>query len=149
MRKEDRERVRKGIDEMLRRSAQTPIPTSPRGLPRWKYTEMLPEGLYRPPRRPRHRATNNPMTPAPDSSGAAAGTGEFTDLDIVAIRHTMHATQRRFAEMFGISVGTLRNWEQGRRRPQGPARALLRVARANPDLVARTLWRYRRAWWLD
>jgi DNA-binding transcriptional regulator YiaG len=147
MTRRDRDRVRKGIDEMLRRSAQTPIPTSPRGLPRWKYQEMLPEGLYTPPRRPRHRGTDNPMTPATDP--AVAATDEFTDLDIIAIRHTLHATQRRFAEMFGISVATLRNWEQGRRRPQGPARALLRVARANPDLVARTLWRFRRAWWLD
>jgi len=51
--------------------------------------------------------------------------------------------------MFGISVETLRNWEQGKRRPRGPARALLRVAKANPDAVARTLWRYRRAWWMD
>jgi putative transcriptional regulator len=43
----------------------------------------------------------------------------------------------------------LRNWEQGKRRPHGPSRALLRVAAAHPEAVARTLWRYRRVWWLD
>jgi putative transcriptional regulator len=77
------------------------------------------------------------------------GRGEFTPVDVVLIRQRFHATQRQFARMFGISVETLRNWEQGKRRPHGPARALLRVARANPDAVARTLWRYRRVWWMD
>jgi putative transcriptional regulator len=50
--------------------------------------------------------------------------------------------------MIGISFRTLRNWEQGKRRPQGPARALLRVAAANPNLVAATLLKYRRVWWM-
>jgi putative transcriptional regulator len=44
-----------------------------------------------------------------------------------------------FARMIGVSVSTLQNWEQGRRRPDGPARALLRVAAANPDAVAAAL----------
>lgn len=74
---------------------------------------------------------------------------EFPPLAVVHIRHKFHATQRQFAAMFGISVETLRNWEQGKRRPHGPARALLRLARANPEAVARTLWRYRRVWWMD
>jgi putative transcriptional regulator len=41
--------------------------------------------------------------------------------------------------MIGVSVGTLRNWEQGRRVPEGPARALLRVASRNPDVVMKAL----------
>ena len=41
--------------------------------------------------------------------------------------------------MIGVSVATLQNWEQGRRRPEGPARALLRVAAKNPQAVARVL----------
>jgi putative transcriptional regulator len=41
--------------------------------------------------------------------------------------------------MIGVSVATLRNWEQGRRRPEGPARALLKVAAANPEMVAAAL----------
>jgi putative transcriptional regulator len=74
---------------------------------------------------------------------------EFSPIELIELRHKFHATQRHFASMFGISVGTVRNWEQGRRRPQGPARALLRVARAHPEAVSQTLWRYRRAWWMD
>jgi len=48
-----------------------------------------------------------------------------------------------FALMIGVSVATLRNWEQGRRTPDGPALALLRVASKNPKLVAAALhgWR--------
>jgi putative transcriptional regulator len=49
--------------------------------------------------------------------------------------------------MIGISVETLRNWEQGRRSPHGPSRALLRVAAANPNAVAAVLLRHRREWW--
>jgi len=48
--------------------------------------------------------------------------------------------------MMGISPETLRNWESGRRFPQGPARALLRIAAAHPDVVAAVLVRNRMTW---
>ena len=48
-------------------------------------------------------------------------------------------SQAEFALMIGVSVATLQNWEQGRRRPVGPARALLKVAASNPRLVMRAL----------
>ncbi len=41
--------------------------------------------------------------------------------------------------MFGVSVCTLRNWEQGRRRPEGPARALLRVIEREPEAAKHVL----------
>jgi len=41
--------------------------------------------------------------------------------------------------MIGVSLGTLRNWEQGRRRPDGPARALLKVVAQNPAYVEQVL----------
>lgn len=41
--------------------------------------------------------------------------------------------------MIGVSVSTLQNWEQGRRQPEGPARALLRVTAENPGAVAHAL----------
>ena len=41
--------------------------------------------------------------------------------------------------MIGVSVATLQNWEQGRRKPEGPARALLRVAAKNPQAVMEAL----------
>jgi hypothetical protein len=44
-------------------------------------------------------------------------------------------SQSEFAALLGISVATLRNWEQGRRTPEGPARILLQVAAKHPDAV--------------
>jgi len=48
-------------------------------------------------------------------------------------------SQAEFSLMIGVSVATLRNWEQGRRRPEGPALALLRVVSAAPKAVTRAL----------
>jgi putative transcriptional regulator len=64
---------------------------------------------------------------------------EVTPLDVKAIRQRLGKSQTEFARMIGVSVATLQNWEQGRRRPEGPARALLRVAAANPEAVAAAL----------
>ena len=63
----------------------------------------------------------------------------FAPTDVKAIRAKLGTSQSQFALMIGVSVSTLQNWEQGRRRPEGPAQALLRVAAEAPDLVARTL----------
>ncbi len=57
------------------------------------------------------------------------------EVDVKAVRQQLGLSQSRFAAMLGISVGTLRNWEQKRRRPEGPARALLRVAAKHPGAV--------------
>jgi putative transcriptional regulator len=64
---------------------------------------------------------------------------EFASIDVKAIRQGLGKSQAEFARMIGVSVSTLQNWEQGRRRPEGPARALLRVAAANPEAVAAAL----------
>ena len=55
--------------------------------------------------------------------------------DIKRIRDGYDLTQEQFAAMLGISVSTLRNWEQGRRVPEGPAMVLLRVADKHPDAI--------------
>ena len=55
--------------------------------------------------------------------------------DAREIRELYGLTQEKFASFMGISVGTLRNWEQGRRRPEGPAKVLLRVAAKHPEAV--------------
>jgi putative transcriptional regulator len=60
-------------------------------------------------------------------------------VDVKAIRRRLGKSQSEFALMLGVSVATLQNWEQGRRRPEGPARALLKVAAKNPDAVAAAL----------
>jgi putative transcriptional regulator len=64
---------------------------------------------------------------------------EFAPVDVKAVRLRLGKSQSEFAQMIGVSVSTLQNWEQGRRRPEGPARALLRVAAANPEAVAGAL----------
>lgn len=65
----------------------------------------------------------------------------FRPADVKSIREKLKASQAEFALMIGVSVATLRNWEQGRRRPDGPALALLRVAARNPHAVAEALHR--------
>ena len=59
--------------------------------------------------------------------------------DIKVIRSNLHVTQMEFAHMIGVSVGTLRNWEQGRREPEGPAKVLLTVAKAKPEMLLEVL----------
>ena len=59
--------------------------------------------------------------------------------DVKAIRARLGKSQTEFAQMIGVSAATLQNWEQGRRTPDGPALALLRVASAEPRAVARAL----------
>jgi putative transcriptional regulator len=63
----------------------------------------------------------------------------FKPDDVKAVRATLGASQSEFALMIGVSVATLQNWEQGRRTPDGPALALLRVAARNPKAVAQAL----------
>ena len=69
----------------------------------------------------------------------AARTMEISPENVRAIRRKLSKSQSEFALMIGVSVATLQNWEQGRRRPEGPARALLRVAAENPKAVAEAL----------
>jgi putative transcriptional regulator len=65
----------------------------------------------------------------------------FKPANIKAVRAELGQSQEEFALMIGVSVATLRNWEQGRRVPDGPALALLRVAARNPKAVADALHR--------
>jgi len=55
--------------------------------------------------------------------------------DIAALRRFVGLTQVQFAMAMGISVHTLRNWEQSRRHPEGPAIALLRIAARHPRII--------------
>ena len=59
--------------------------------------------------------------------------------DVRAIRTRLGLSQETFAARFGFSVETIRNYEQGHRRPNGPARVLLRVIAAEPEAVERAL----------
>lgn len=68
----------------------------------------------------------------------AAGAFETGD-DVIALRRFIGMTQADFAKAMGISVHTLRNWEQGRRSPEGPALALLRIAARHPRIIRENL----------
>lgn len=70
---------------------------------------------------------------------AASRVVEFAPADVKAIRTRLKKSQSEFAAMIGVSVATLQNWEQGRRRPEGPARALLKVAAEQPRAVEEAL----------
>lgn len=66
----------------------------------------------------------------------------FSPEDVQSIRKNLKKSQDEFALMIGVSVATLRNWEQGRRQPHGPARALLKIASENPKAVEKALGRH-------
>jgi len=65
----------------------------------------------------------------------AQRTFKLTEPDVAAIRRKYRLSQVKFASLLGISVKTLRNWEQGRRKPEGAARVLLRIADRHPEAI--------------
>ena len=66
--------------------------------------------------------------------------GQFeSGSDVAALRKFVRLSQPRFAQAMGISVHTLRNWEQNRRKPDGPALALLRIAARHPRILRENL----------
>ncbi len=60
-------------------------------------------------------------------------------VDVKAIREKLEVSQAEFALRFGFSLASLRNWEQGRRFPDGPARTLLKVIENDPAAVESAL----------
>ena len=63
----------------------------------------------------------------------------YSPLNVREIREKAGKSQKDFADMIGVSIGTLRNWEQGRRYPEGAALSLLKVVAADPAYVSRIL----------
>ena len=59
--------------------------------------------------------------------------------DIKAIRERVKMTQAKFAKTYGLPLGTVKDWEQGRRQPDAPARALLTVIDKKPEVVKQAL----------
>ena len=72
-----------------------------------------------------------------DNETAMAEMGAY----VRAVRTRVGMTQREFSDRIGISVDTLRNWEQGRRYPTGTARALLRIIDKAPEVAVAALQR--------
>lgn len=63
----------------------------------------------------------------------------YRPVEVRRIRAKLRVSQSQFAMMIGVSKSTLQNWEQGRREPDGPAKALLRVVDKNPKAVIEAL----------
>ena len=64
---------------------------------------------------------------------------EVPSVDVAAIRAKTGLSQREFAQSIGVAKGTWLNWEQGRRRPTGPAQVLLAMIERQPSLVRELL----------
>lgn len=74
-----------------------------------------------------------------DDTGAVEHQIVVESIDVAAIREKLGLSQVAFAEAFGVSAGTVRNWEQGLRRPRGAARVLLKVIDRRPEVVQQVL----------
>ena len=74
-----------------------------------------------------------------DKSRGTAHVIEVPTIDVAAMRKKLGLSQDRFAAVFCVSPSTVRNWEQGRRHPEGPAKVLLRVIDKEPEAVLRAL----------
>ncbi|HBE02487.1 MAG TPA: transcriptional regulator [Spirochaetia bacterium] len=59
--------------------------------------------------------------------------------DVKKIREKLHVSQNEFAHLIGVSENTIQNWEQGRRKPEGPAITLLKITEKNPKAVLKAL----------
>jgi putative transcriptional regulator len=88
-------------------------------------------------------ASEQPSAPRAQARGASMdGHDALPDaLGIKELRARTKLSQSDFAALLGVELSTLRNWEQGRRVPAGPARALLRAIRNDPQNVIRALAR--------
>ena len=64
---------------------------------------------------------------------------EYPDPEPRAVRKKTGLSQDKFALLLGVKPATLRNWEQGRRKPTGPAKALLRLVNFDPEYALRAL----------
>ena len=64
---------------------------------------------------------------------------QYDPMNIKTLRKKLHLSQSQLALLIGVSVNTLQNWEQGRREPRGPAKALLQVASKHPEAVLEAL----------
>lgn len=65
---------------------------------------------------------------------------DLGSVDVPAIRKKTGLSQQQFALLIGVSVRTLQNWEQGRRSPQGPALALLKIFKNDPEHTVHALY---------
>jgi putative transcriptional regulator len=92
-----------------------------------RIVEIMPDGTER----TVSEKSDFPQFAAPQAPAAAGGDAAYAR----AIRAAARMTQAEFAARIGVPVETVRNWEQGKRSPRGPARALLRVIEGAPEVA--------------
>jgi putative transcriptional regulator len=80
-----------------------------------------------------------PVQPFPIQPATNAAPADASSLAVRDLRRRACLTQMEFAAKLGVPVETIRNWEQGKRAPRGPARALLAVIAHAPDMVFQAL----------
>ena len=69
----------------------------------------------------------------------ASRTYEIPEPDVKAIREGIGFSQSKFANLIGVNIRTLQNWEQGHRHPTGPAKVLLKLVQVDPKSVVKNL----------
>ena len=92
-----------------------------------RVVEILPDGSERP--------TPPPFAPVRASEPMGGAAGEDSAAYARRVRAHTRLTQAQFAARLGVPIDTVRNWEQGKRAPRGPARALLKLLDRAPDLA--------------
>ncbi len=85
-----------------------------------------------------------PQTAISSAKTAKAPDGETDSAYARRVRAATHLTQAEFAMRLGVPIETVRNWEQGKRSPRGPARALLKLIDRAPDFAFAALAGHRR-----
>ena len=102
-----------------------------------RLVEVLPDGSER-------AIATDPQSIATAAHNAARAAHNRNDASYArTVRGQTGLTQAAFAERIGVPVETVRNWEQGKRSPRGPARALLRVIEEAPDAAFAVLGKAR------
>jgi putative transcriptional regulator len=80
-------------------------------------------------------APSMPVASAAPNRVATSAASPATEPEVRSLRRRARLTQVEFAARLGVPVETIRNWEQGKRMPRGPARALLAVVAHAPEIV--------------
>jgi len=70
---------------------------------------------------------------------AASRVFDIPEPDVKAIREGIGFSQSKFANLIGVNIRTLQNWEQGHRHPTGPAKVLLKLVQVDPKSVVKNL----------
>ena len=92
----------------------------------------------------RHTREDRTAMPSDRTWRSMASGGQITlvppaKVDVRAVREKLHLSQSEFAARFGFTAAAVRQWEQGRRQPHGPARVLLTIIAREPKAVRRAL----------